>query len=293
MISGGPGGQLSSEFVSEGVIALAGSISANGKDEVGNLAPLSTMDQFIGRVGQGLSGYDPKKRAELAKVLYRFCHEIRIGDYVLTYNPNDGFFALGKVISEYEFNLDVIINRPHTRLVYFTSEKFSRHDLSIGTNEALKKIRHVYQIQKEAAEEILLNYGSTLEHVVLNVAARSETEDSSHPRSEQKQQEEGATFPTIENGGDLKIQTEPLSQSNRSSELINDQIFSLAQGDLEKLVYGLLRAMGYMIRVPHKAPNNCVDILATSDGLGFKMTTIAVAVKHDNNSVEDSGIRAL
>lgn len=66
----------------------------------------------------------------------------------------------------------------------------------------------------------------------------------------------------------------------RAEEFIEDQIAKLAWDDLQELVAGVLRAMGYKTRVSPQGSDRGVDIFASPDGLGLQDPRIFVEVKH-------------
>jgi restriction system protein len=66
----------------------------------------------------------------------------------------------------------------------------------------------------------------------------------------------------------------------RALEFIKDRISKLDWDDMQELVAGLLRAMGYKTRVSPAGPDRGKDIVASPDGFGFESPRIVVEVKH-------------
>jgi len=63
-------------------------------------------------------------------------------------------------------------------------------------------------------------------------------------------------------------------------ELIKDRINRLDGYELQDLVAGVLRAMGYKTRVSGPGADQGVDIVASPDGFGFEQPRIVVECKH-------------
>lgn len=70
----------------------------------------------------------------------------------------------------------------------------------------------------------------------------------------------------------------------RSRKFIKDKITQLDWQDMQELVAGLLRAMGYKTRVSPAGPDRGKDIVASPDGFGFEQPRIVVEVKHRPNT---------
>lgn len=66
----------------------------------------------------------------------------------------------------------------------------------------------------------------------------------------------------------------------RAMEIIKDRINRLDWRELEQLVAGVLRSMGYKTRVSREGSDLGIDILASPDGFGFESPRIIVEVKH-------------
>jgi restriction system protein len=71
-----------------------------------------------------------------------------------------------------------------------------------------------------------------------------------------------------------------LGAPERAKSFIADMINRLDWDELQDLVAGVLRAMGYKTRVSTPGPDRGVDIFASPDGLGLQEPRIFVEVKH-------------
>lgn len=73
---------------------------------------------------------------------------------------------------------------------------------------------------------------------------------------------------------------------------MKDRVSRLSWEDVQDLVAGLLRAMGYKTRVSKPGPDRGVDIMASPDGFGFESPRIMVEVKHKNTSIGAPEVRS-
>jgi restriction system protein len=65
-----------------------------------------------------------------------------------------------------------------------------------------------------------------------------------------------------------------------SRELIKDKLMNLSWQDMQALVAGILRAMGYKTTISPEGTDRGKDIIASPDGLGLEQPRIFVEVKH-------------
>ena len=66
----------------------------------------------------------------------------------------------------------------------------------------------------------------------------------------------------------------------KADRLIEDRIAALDWRQMQELVAGILRGMGYKTTVSADGPDRGVDIFASPDGLGLQEPRIFVEVKH-------------
>jgi restriction system protein len=69
-------------------------------------------------------------------------------------------------------------------------------------------------------------------------------------------------------------------------------IAALDPREVEHLVAGILRAMGFKTRVSPVGPDRGKDIVASPDGFGFKDPRIVVEVKHRNGQMGSQALRS-
>jgi len=101
----------------------------------------------------------------------------------------------------------------------------------------------------------------------------------------------GRTFPAPE-----EVEAESASGlaaiEEESLELIKDRVATLDWDELQELVAGLLRAMGYKTRVSPLGPDRGKDIGASPDGFGLESPRIVVEVKHRAQAMGAQEIRS-
>jgi restriction endonuclease Mrr len=79
---------------------------------------------------------------------------------------------------------------------------------------------------------------------------------------------------------------------SRALEFVKDRAAKLDWEQMQRLVAGLLRAMGYKTRVSPAGPDRGKDIIASPDGLGFESPRIVVEVKHRQGAMGSQEIRS-
>ncbi len=75
-------------------------------------------------------------------------------------------------------------------------------------------------------------------------------------------------------------------------ELIKDRVNQLDWEDMERLVAGMLKAMGYCARVMPKGPDGGRDVVASPDALGLESPRIVAEVKHRKGAIGAPAVRS-
>lgn len=78
----------------------------------------------------------------------------------------------------------------------------------------------------------------------------------------------------------------------KALEFIKDQISRLEWEEMQELIGGLLRAMGYKTRISPTGPDKGKDIVASPDGFGFESPRIVVEVKHRTQAMGAPELRS-
>ena len=225
-----------------------------------SLKPFNTKVKMAEAVKDTWPDWNTVKVGINASQLYRFGHEVNVGDDIITYDPQTRSYLVGIVKSDYEYAPDSIDEWGHIRHVKWTTE-VERDKLTTSTRNSLGSLTTLFKIPDDAAEEIRA------------IAAGKEP--------------------------DIQIeQNEVVDDSNllediedRAIEFIKDRISSLSWDDMEELVAGILRAMGYKTEVSPHGPDRGKDIVASPDGFGFESPRIVVEVKHRKGAMGSQAIR--
>jgi restriction system protein len=204
--------------------------------------------------------YDYDKKSQLyaaAGQICRFVYDFKKGDNVLSYDPTNRVYLVGEIESDYEYNQE-LGEYHNVRRVKWLGE-VSRDKLSTSTRNTLGAISTIFQINDIAAREIM---------EIL----------------EGKREEPG--IPEEVEEEDLKE-----DMVSRANELIEDHIIKLDWEDMQRLVAGVLRAMGYKTSITEGGPDRGKDIEASPDGLMLTEPRILVEVKHRSGQVGSKEIR--
>ena len=152
--------------------------------------------------------------------IWRCVNQFQIGDKVITYDWNSRSYYLGEIVSDYEFNTKYEFH--HIRKVKWDEAPTERDALKTETKNKLGSILTIFEISREVWDDLLEN----------NPAYISEEElqafEEAHKLFE-------------------KQELEQLKQDVifRSMEFTKDIVANLSWQDMEKLVAGLLRVLGY------------------------------------------------
>ncbi|WP_295723211.1 restriction endonuclease [uncultured Methanobrevibacter sp.] len=192
----------------------------------------------------------------------KFRYKIVKGDYVLSYNPSSRKYLVGEITSDYYYSeelenedIDYIGGHNDTRDVKWLGE-VSRDNLSVSTKNTLGAILTLFNINEEAQKDIL---------DVLN--------NNKSPIDEEDEPTDHTEVSILKD--DIK---------DKSIEFIKDRVNQLDPYQMQDLVAGLLRAMGYKTIVSPQGPDRGKDVIASPDGLGLEDPVIFVEVKHRKNT---------
>ena len=161
----------------------------------------------------------------------RFLTDMHTGDRVATYDPNTRVYLLGTVERDVEWRDGPL---PRVRAVQWTHQVL-RDSLSVETRNGLGSIATFFRASQDTSDELWAKA------VPLDVAAA----DASPPPAVKVQQDDaGQTAETI-----LREEVR-----QKAEQFIEDRIASLDWQQMQELVAGILRAMGYTPRLQPTAP---------------------------------------
>lgn len=252
MVRAGEGGVVIDDFLSKNMVAI-------GWKKVGDLTKTTDLDEMKSMLRSAYPDASANKVNNNAGQIYRFRAEFQKGDYVITYNPSERTYHLGEIISDYKY-LRGSERFSQVRDVKWIKE-VHRDTLSTRTKNSLGSTMTIFKIRDHAVSELL---GISAQHI--------ETEDAESSEDE--------TLDTLRD--DIEA---------RAHEFIKDKVDKLDWDELQELVAGILRGMGYRTIVSPAGPDRGKDIVASPDGLGLENPKIKVEVKHRAGSMGAAQIR--
>lgn len=120
---------------------------------IGSIEKLTTRQEISALVHDHMPSWSMGKVSIWAGMLRRFQNGISIGDGVITYNPASRHYAVGEIISDCQYNPDLIPEDPLARLVKWQGE-VARDDLLVATKNSLGAISTLFKLPDEAVEDV-------------------------------------------------------------------------------------------------------------------------------------------
>lgn len=247
-VCAGEGGFLAEEFRDKNCIAV-------GWEKLGNLNDLQTRQQLLSAAQNAYPELSVYAIGGLVGMALKFRNSMKPGDRVIVAFGSTRTYIMGTISGEYEFRPDYVEGMTHILQVEWESKTVKRDHLSQATKFALGGIGALYQVRDSAAKEV--------EEVLLKGAPVDKEPDADS---------EGAS--------------ELSDAISKAFDIIkNDIVLKLEWDQMQELVAGILRAMGYKTRVSKAGADLGKDIIASPDGLGFEEPRIVVEVKHRTGSI--------
>jgi len=260
MVRAGKGGEDADDFIEKKVVAFSDA-------GLGPVPADATKANLLKHRADGLPGEKEGTRAAWASQLLRFIVEVKVGDEVAFFDRERRRYVLGKIASEYVWLPDTIEGKGHARRVDWTDE-VRRDLLSPATRNTLGSTLTIFKLTAEAEKEIRSH------RVPLGMALSAPLKPAHKGTGD-----ETLTFITAET-------------FDKANEFIEDLIDSLTWQEMQELVAGLLRALGYRTTVSEPGPDRGVDVFASPDGLGLQDPRIFVEVKHRTKETASKDIRS-
>ena len=257
MIRAGRGGVYASDWLEHGVIGI-------GWDFDG--ADIAAMNREQIRAAYGLSHPGDSKGKVAAGVgqVYRFAHDMTTDSTVVMYDPESRLYHLGVITGPCVAVCDMD-GVTYTRDVKW-GETAPRDVLSPSSKNSLGGIQTIFAVSDEVMAD-LTNAARDKSVVASNDSAIDDNDATN---------DEETLAATYDNG----------------IELIKDRVNQLDWEDMERLVAGLLKAMGYCARVMPKGPDGGRDVVASPDALGLESPRIVAEVKHRKGAMGAPAVRA-
>ncbi len=197
--------------------------------------------------------------------VYRFIHEIKNDDWVVTYSTENRTYLVGQVKGPCEYHPEwADLNMTLVRRVAWLQKEVDRDLLLTGSKNSLGSVLTIFKVPESAQRELLAIAKGAIQ--------------IPQPTKEELVEDEV---------------NDPLRQTEVIAfERIKDQINGLDWDEMQELVAGILRAMGYKTQVSPAGPDRGKDILASPDGFGFQQPRIVVEVKHRDGKMGSAQLRS-
>ncbi|XEV12393.1 restriction endonuclease (plasmid) [Vibrio alginolyticus] len=239
-----------------------------GWSALGDLSEVTNEAELKTKYLEEYPDQHPSKSSNAIAMVKKFRFDIKTGDRVISYDPTKRVYLVGNITSDYRYEKSEIDDSDfnHIRKVEWFGE-VKRDDLSISTRNTLGSTLALFVVN----DEVTKNFDLILES--------------------------GQQPHTIYDDAPLDLQEEEINQSRedvieQSRELIKDRVVKISSEDMEELVAGVLRAMGYRTIVSPKGVDRGVDIVASPDGLGLESPRIKVEVKHRKETIGAPDVRS-
>lgn len=249
-------GRLFDTFKDQSAVAI-------GWNGVGDLSKVKTRKAIADLVSKAFPNAKPQSIAMATGQLQRFVNEMDVGDMVVTYDPSRRVYLLGEIAGPYRYDTSLDPEDGQFRPVRWHGE-VSRDLLSVESRNSLGSISTLFRISTEVAAELKKALSS-------GQAATSES------------------IPAV-----IEVSEDDLfkSMESRAHEFIKDKVNALTWDEMQELVAGLLRSLGYKTRVSDAGPDRGKDIVASPDGFGFESPRIVVEVKHRKGAMGAPDVRS-
>ncbi|TVR69592.1 MAG: restriction endonuclease [Sphaerobacteraceae bacterium] len=250
----GPGGEAHSLFMQHKTVAM-------GSSKIADLASIpANRDAFKSAFEQAYPDYKPGAIPVHAGQLFRFVHEMKVGDLVAYPSKNDRMINIGRIMSEYVYDHSGSTAYPHRRKVEWL-KSVPRTNLTQGALYEIGSAISLFQIRNYTEEYLAALEGQ--------IEISPGTDD--------------ITVALV--ADEIEKTTEDFILKTLSRELKGHPFADF--------VAHLLNTMGYNTRVSPEGPDGGVDIIAHRDELGFEPPIIKVQVKSVDSSTGNADVASL
>lgn len=240
---------------------LQKSVIAIGWKEMGDLSKIDASREAYKELYMQV--YPDAKKGSVANaagMLYRFAHEVQIGDYVVYPSKIDRMINLGTVEGEYTYDADAVEYVQQHKVKWL--KHLPRTAFSQGALYEVGSAMSFFAV-KNYADEYLVALDKNFKKTAL-------------PTDSDEDESVGAT-------------AEEIVESTK--DFIMKELSKNLKGyDLEEFVADLLKAMGYRTKVSPHGGDSGIDIVAYKDELPPR---IMVQVKSQDEDIKETTIQSL
>lgn len=267
MVRAGSGGVFAEYFLNEGVVTI-------GWGQVGAIDPTDSDEEVKQRFEQTFPDAKPRTRLAHANQAIKFIKELKVGAVVVTYANQTRTYHIGIIQSPATHGPLIHGSQApgYSRRVNWKHE-VSRDSLSADARNRLGGLSTLFSLPATTSQEF--------ERLCSGKTGPVAPTGSLSPESLESDSEEILT-------------TEDILQDyiSKSDQFVEDEIAKLDWQQLQELVAGILRGMGYRTRVARPGSDRGVDIFASADGLGLTEPRIFVEVKHRSGPIGSQDVRS-
>ena len=257
MIRAGRGGVYAADWLERGVIGIGWNFGG---------ADIAAMDREKIRAAYAAAHPSESKQKVAANIgqVYRFAHSMVQGSTVVMYDPAERLYHIGTIDGPCKpaAGSDAVT---YTRAVRW-GKTAPRDVLTTTSKNSLGGIQTIFAVSDEAMSDLEAAAGK-------KPVAVSDDSDICEDGAANDEETLAATY---DNG----------------IELIKDRVNQLDWEDMERLVAGMLKAMGYCARVMPKGPDGGRDVVASPDALGLESPRIVAEVKHRKGAMGAPAVRS-
>ncbi len=248
-VAAGRGGRYVREFIANSSVSL-------GWHELGDATRYSSREDLLDEARRVFPDRTERQLQVGVNQVWRFLSELAVDDWVVTYDPSERHYHLGKISGPPRYNPVAVEEMQLTRSVAW-ERTVARDGLSPSARNSLGAIQTLIRVPDAVARELLGEERPTREPAAEPAPATALADsDFEDPYAELFEQ---------------------------SVQRVQDKILALNWSELQDLVAALLRALGYRTIVSPAGADRGRDILASRDGFGFERPRIVVEVKHRRN----------
>ncbi len=258
IIRAGKGGVRAAEWLEKGYIAIYWNL---GGADIASL----NKEQIKALYRMHFPNASRQVIASNVGMIYRFASEMTVGSTVVMYDPSSRLYYIGRIEGPCEYatpNDNDDDNGSYRHAVSWLTAA-SRDDLSVRTKHSLGSISTLFSISDEALREL----EKAAEGEIVSFSDEADVEEETIAEAREATAEDGI-------------------------ERIKDRVLQLEWGDMELLVAGVLRSMGYKTSMTRRGSDGGRDIIASPDGLGLESPRIIIEVKHRKESIGAPALRS-
>ena len=253
MIRAGHGGVYAAEWYESGIVGIGWDF--DGAD-IASMSREQLRDAYTAKH----PGASPSKVGSSVGQVYRFSHDIEKGHAVVMYDPYSRIYHIGTIKSDCVVATD-LEGANYARKVQWQKQA-PRDKLPQPAKNSLGSIQTIFSVAK-----VITDLEDAAVPGTRAISAAQPAADSS---------DDAPSYASVDAG----------------LEAIKDRIASLEWDDMELLVAGLLRAMGYCAELTARGSDGGRDVLASKDPLGLDTIRIIAEVKRRKDAANVNMVKS-